>query len=54
MPVNSHSMRDREDMMGVMGRLMASCVRGVAREEASYKVAVKYRLGQRLFWERVG
>ena len=54
MPVNSHSMRDREDMMGVMGRLMASCVRGVAREEASYKVAVKYRLGQHLFWERVG
>ena len=34
--------------MGVMSRLMASCTHGVKREEASPKIAVKYRLGQHL------
>ena len=42
-----------EDYMGKLGKMMASCVKGVSREEASFKLNMKNRLAMRLEWIKV-
>jgi len=42
-----------EDYMGKLGKMMASCVKGVSREEASFKLNVKNRLAMHLEWIKV-
>ena len=42
-----------EDYMGKLGKMMASSVKGVSREEASFKVNMKNRLAMHLAWIKV-
>ena len=42
-----------EDYMGKLGKMMASSVKGVSREEASFKLNMKNRLAMHLEWIKV-
>ena len=51
--INGLGFGAREDYMSKLSTLMASCCRGVQREEASHKLNLKMRLALHREWQKL-